>query len=129
MFNDRNYRKLLEKHSSSNYDTEHYIGELPSGQKVIDFKVFTGRKDHVGRPIFAKIQTVSPDGNYTQLQKDLLVIIESGGLKHQGSNNSPHILSISMLDTQNYSSQILRDGAVDLEILYSSIATALKQVK
>ena len=103
--------------------------ELPNGQKVVEVVVPTGRVDRRGRPIKAFIQTVSQDGNYTQLQKDLLALIESGVISDK--KGGTHILSVCMLEKNGYiNSEIFNEGfAVDLEILYSSIATALKQVK
>ena len=128
LFEEKNFRKLLGEHTAGDFDYK-YIGELPNGQKVVEVVVPTGRVDRCGRPIKAFIQTVSQDGNYTQLQKDLLALIESGVISDK--KGGTHILSVCMLEKNgDINSEIFNEGfAVDLEILYSSIATALKQVK
>lgn len=99
MFKDNAFRNLLRKHTARGFDYK-YIGELPSGQKVVEVVVYTGRFDMKDRPIKSIIKTVSQDGNYTQLQKDLLTLIERGVISDK--EGGTHILSVCMLEKNGY---------------------------
>lgn len=99
---------------------DYLIQTLEDGRKLVSFVVNTGRMDYVGRPIRSRLTVMSKSNEFTPMQKDLIKIISQ---RINRITNGPDILSIGALAPDNGSIVLNKD------VLLSSIATALKQIK
>ena len=96
------------------------IQTLDDGRRLVSIVVDSGRNDYCGRGIRSRLTIVSKDNEFTPMQKDLIKIISQ---RMNKTTNEPDILSIGAIAYDYAPIKLNKD------VLLSSIATALKQIK